>query len=223
MCPARGQGHAQRVQLGQPGSSGRHRRIAGSPGPERWVEWRCWRSARQGPAEGTESGERPAVRLAPNQPEKGDQMVHPSVDLVALNPQPLPPNADIKLVSLNPQPLPPDATIELVALNPQPLPPDATINLVALNPQPLPPGAHQAGRAQPAAARRPETTVIDFVALEPAAAAAERGDAGLRGGIGLAGRLRGGDDCDRAGRPPCWLWRSRLLARRVGVQSLGFA
>jgi hypothetical protein len=46
----------------------------------------------------------------------------------------------VNLVALTPQPLPPDATIELVGLNPQPLPPDATINLVALNPQPLPPG-----------------------------------------------------------------------------------
>ena len=54
-------------------------------------------------------------------------MVQPDVDLVALNPQPLPPDATINLVALNPQPLPPDATIELVALNPQPLPPEATI------------------------------------------------------------------------------------------------
>jgi hypothetical protein len=53
-------------------------------------------------------------------------MDQPSIDLVALNPQPLPPDARIKLVALNPQPLPPDATIELVALNPQP--PQATIN-----------------------------------------------------------------------------------------------
>jgi hypothetical protein len=35
----------------------------------------------------------------------------PSVDLVALNPQPIPPGVQIKLVALNPQPLPPDATI----------------------------------------------------------------------------------------------------------------
>jgi hypothetical protein len=34
------------------------------------------------------------------------------------------PTASVNLVSLNPQPLPPDATINLVALNPQPLPPD---------------------------------------------------------------------------------------------------
>ena len=34
-------------------------------------------------------------------------MDHSSVDLVALNPQPLPPDATIKLVALNPQPLPP--------------------------------------------------------------------------------------------------------------------
>ena len=127
---------------------------------------RCWRSAREGPAEGACSGGRAAVRLAPNHPGKGDQMVHPSVDLVALNPQPLPPNADIKLVSLNPQPLPPDARIELVALNPQPLPPDATINLVALNPQPLPPGANirlVALNPQPL----PPRSTVDFVALNP--------------------------------------------------------
>ena len=43
-------------------------------------------------------------------------MVQPNVDLVALNPQPLPPDATINLVLLNPQPLPPDTTIELVAL-----------------------------------------------------------------------------------------------------------
>jgi hypothetical protein len=35
----------------------------------------------------------------------------PSVDLVALNPQPLPPDATIRLIALNPQPLPPDARI----------------------------------------------------------------------------------------------------------------
>jgi hypothetical protein len=33
----------------------------------------------------------------------------------------------VNLVTLNPQPLPPDATINLVALNPQPLPPDASV------------------------------------------------------------------------------------------------
>ena len=38
-------------------------------------------------------------------------MDQPTVDLLALNPQPLPPDAKIKLVALNPQPLPPDATI----------------------------------------------------------------------------------------------------------------
>jgi hypothetical protein len=89
-----------------------------------------------------------------------------SVDLVALNPQPLPPDATIKLVALNPQPLPPDATIELVALNPQPLPPEATINLVALNPQPLPPGVSinlVALNPQPL----PPKATIDFVALNP--------------------------------------------------------
>ena len=93
-------------------------------------------------------------------------MDQPSVDLVALNPQPLPPDAKIKLVALNPQPLPPDATIELVALNPQPLPPQATINLVALNPQPLPPRARirlVALNPQPL----PPKTTVDFVALNP--------------------------------------------------------
>ncbi len=95
-----------------------------------------------------------------------DPMDHSSVDLVALNPQPLPPDAKIKLVALNPQPLPPDATIELVALNPQPLPPQATINLVALNPQPLPPRARirlVALNPQPL----PPKTTVDFVALNP--------------------------------------------------------
>jgi len=36
-------------------------------------------------------------------------MDQPDVHLVALNPQPLPPNATINLVALNPQPLPPRA------------------------------------------------------------------------------------------------------------------
>ena len=73
-------------------------------------------------------------------------------ELVALNPQPLPPvdggrRAD--LVALNPQPLPPVDGGHLAAsdLNPQPLPPrwlDETVrahlfDAVALNPQPLPP------------------------------------------------------------------------------------
>ena len=54
-------------------------------------------------------------------------MEQPSIDLVELNPQPLPPDATIRLIALNPQPLPPDATIELVALNPQPLPPGSEL------------------------------------------------------------------------------------------------
>jgi hypothetical protein len=33
-------------------------------------------------------------------------MEQPSVNLLALNPQPLPPDATINLVALNPQPLP---------------------------------------------------------------------------------------------------------------------
>ena len=60
-------------------------------------------------------------------------MEQPGVDLVALNPQPIPPGIKINLVALNPQALPPDATIELVALNPQPLPPSGgTIDFVAV-------------------------------------------------------------------------------------------
>ena len=67
--------------------------------------------------------------------------------------------SNVNLVSLNPQPLPPAATINLVALNPQPLPPDTKIELIAaaasgrddqplaLNPPPPPPGrTHQAPR-----------------------------------------------------------------------------
>ncbi|HEY3020539.1 MAG TPA: hypothetical protein VGJ32_10120 [Solirubrobacteraceae bacterium] len=87
-------------------------------------------------------------------------------DLVALNPQPLPPGPPDKIspVALNPQPLPPhpdEASIiaklrpqigdlvaklphrgDEVALNPQPLPPGPPDKAgeVALNPQPLPPG-----------------------------------------------------------------------------------
>ena len=68
------------------------------------------------------------------------------------NPQPLPPDANIKLVALNPQPLPPDATIELVALNPQPLPPQATINLAASTPNHATPSTNQAGGPEPTAA-----------------------------------------------------------------------
>jgi hypothetical protein len=37
---------------------------------------------------------------------------------------------DINIVALNPQPLPPGIRINLVGLNPQPLPPDATISLL---------------------------------------------------------------------------------------------
>jgi hypothetical protein len=99
-------------------------------------------------------------------PGRRDHMSEWSVDLVALNPQPLPPDASIKLVALNPQPLPPDATIELVTLNPQPLPPETTINLVMLNPQPLPPGVRiklVALNPQPL----PPKATIDFVALNP--------------------------------------------------------
>jgi hypothetical protein len=36
----------------------------------------------------------------------------------------------VNLVALNPQPLPPDTTINLVALNPQPLPPSGTLEFV---------------------------------------------------------------------------------------------
>jgi hypothetical protein len=101
-----------------------------------------------------------------NRTPEGDYMSEWSVDLVALNPQPLPPDASINLVALNPQPLPPDATIELVTLNPQPLPPETTINLVMLNPQPLPPGVRiklVALNPQPL----PPKATIDFVALNP--------------------------------------------------------
>lgn len=45
--------------------------------------------------------------------------------------------AKFNMVALNPQPIPP-GRINLAALNPQPLPP-GPINLVGLNPQPLPP------------------------------------------------------------------------------------
>jgi hypothetical protein len=99
-------------------------------------------------------------------PGRETHMEQSSVNLVALNPQPLPPDAAINLVALNPQPLPPDARIELVALNPQPLPPEATINLVALNPQPLPPGVRirlVALNPQPL----PPKATIDFIALNP--------------------------------------------------------
>src|SRR4029453_1357806 len=48
-------------------------------------------------------------------PEGEVAMEQPSVNLVSLNPQPLPPGATINLVALNPQPLPPDATLELGA------------------------------------------------------------------------------------------------------------
>jgi hypothetical protein len=65
-------------------------------------------------------------------PGKERQMELPSVDLVALNPQPIPPGVQIKLVALNPQPLPPKATIDFVALNPQPLPPNATLDFVSV-------------------------------------------------------------------------------------------
>jgi hypothetical protein len=37
-----------------------------------------------------------------------------SVDLVALNPQPIPPGATINLVALNAQPLPPSETLNFV-------------------------------------------------------------------------------------------------------------
>ena len=128
--------------------------------PHAWprgaARFRPWEGDRRAPG-----------RLARIPPRDGrDSMDQPSVDLVALNPQPLPPDANIKLVALNPQPLPPDATIELVALNPQPLPPQATINLVALNPQPLPPRARirlVALNPQPL----PPKTTVDFVALNP--------------------------------------------------------
>jgi hypothetical protein len=58
----------------------------------------------------------------------------PPAEAVALNPQPLPPEG-VDIVAMNPQPLPP---ADAVALNPQPLPPDR-VDIVALNPQPLPP------------------------------------------------------------------------------------
>jgi hypothetical protein len=46
----------------------------------------------------------------------GDQMDPSSINLVALNPQPLPPGATIDFVALNPQPLPPNATLEFVSV-----------------------------------------------------------------------------------------------------------
>ena len=64
-------------------------------------------------------------------------MEQPSVNLVALNPQPLPPDATINLVALNPQPLPPKTTIDFVALNPQPLPPSGTLEFVAVATRPI--------------------------------------------------------------------------------------
>ena len=121
-------------------------------------------------------------------------MEQPSIDLVELNPQPLPPDAEINLVALNPQPLPPDATIELVALNPQPLPPQAKINLVALNPQPLPPAVKinlVALNPQPL----PPQDDDRLRGAEPAAAAPWR-DTGLRRGGGLA-RLAHSDEAPR--------------------------
>jgi IstB-like ATP binding protein len=124
-----------------------------------------WFSLRGGPVHGAGIARSP-VRSRHRAPGRRDHMKEWSVNLVALNPQPLPPDASINLVALNPQPLPPDATIELVALNPQPLPPETTINLVLLNPQPLPPGVRiklVALNPQPL----PPKATIDFVALNP--------------------------------------------------------
>jgi hypothetical protein len=39
-----------------------------------------------------------------------------SINLVALNPQPLPPKARIDFVALNPQALPPNGTLEFVSV-----------------------------------------------------------------------------------------------------------
>ena len=60
----------------------------------------------------------------------------PTLNLVALNPQPIPPGTRIRLVALNPQPLPPKTTIDFVALNPQPLPPSGTLEFVAVATRP---------------------------------------------------------------------------------------
>ncbi len=64
---------------------------------------------------------------------------------------------DVNLVALNPQPLPPRTRINLVGLNPQPLPPDATISFLATGPHALsaghddqPRGASTRSRSRPA-------------------------------------------------------------------------
>ena len=69
--------------------------------------------------------------------ERAQAMVRSVLDLVALNPQPLPPKTTQIL----------DSVIDAVALNPQPLPPKvaaamrSVVDAVSLNPQPEPPGA----------------------------------------------------------------------------------
>ena len=68
--------------------------------------------------------------------ERAQAMVGSVIDLVALNPQPLPPKTQQILASV----------IDAVALNPQPLPPKvaealrSVVDAVSLNPQPEPPG-----------------------------------------------------------------------------------
>ena len=68
--------------------------------------------------------------------ERARAAVGSVIDLVALNPQPLPPKTRQIL----------DSVIDAVALNPQPLPPKvaealrAVVGAVSLNPQPEPPG-----------------------------------------------------------------------------------
>jgi hypothetical protein len=65
-----------------------------------------------------------------------------SLNLLVLNPQPIPPGVRIRLVAPNLLPQVSGGAIDFVALNPQPLPPGGegrSIDFVALNPQPLPP------------------------------------------------------------------------------------
>ena len=68
--------------------------------------------------------------------ERARAAVGSVIDLVALNPQPLPPKTRQIL----------DSVFDAVALNPQPLPPKvvealrSVVNAVSLHPQPEPPG-----------------------------------------------------------------------------------
>jgi len=72
--------------------------------------------------------------------ERARAAVGSVIDLVALNPQPLPPKTRQIL----------DAVIDAVALNPQPLPPKvadalrSVLGAVSLHPQPEPPGVSAA-------------------------------------------------------------------------------